>query len=173
MGIRNRKLACSMLVGLFFIVISYSKTIAQNTKLSDEALSSSFYDTEGEHIPLKEILERYPDKTILIDLWASWCKDCIVGFPKLKEIQKKRKNLTVVYLSVDKKDDEWKNGIKKFGLDGNNFRADKGWESEFCESIELDWIPRYMLVDSKGNILHYKSIEARDRSLAKALKASS
>jgi thiol-disulfide isomerase/thioredoxin len=41
-------------------------------------------NTENEPIAFSEILKKYEGKTIVIDVWASWCSDCIKGMPKVK-----------------------------------------------------------------------------------------
>jgi len=40
----------------------------------------------------------------------------------------------------------------------------------FGSSINLDWIPRYMIVDKEGKIALFKAIEADDEKLIATLK---
>ncbi|MFT6866767.1 MAG: thiol-disulfide isomerase/thioredoxin [Cyclobacteriaceae bacterium] len=151
--------------------ISLSLLPVNQPKLSEAALTAKIIGIDGEETSLRDILAQFPNQEIFIDLWASWCKDCIVGFPKIHDYQEKYDELVFLYLSVDKKDNEWKNGIERFNLSGEHFRMDRGWDNEFCEAIDLDWIPRYMILDSEGNIIHFKSIVANDKSLAKVMKS--
>lgn len=39
--------------------------------------------------PMITTFEQYRGKPLLIDFWATWCKSCIEGFPKLELIQRK------------------------------------------------------------------------------------
>ena len=45
-----------------------------------------------------------------------------------------------------------------------------GWKGDFNTSIELDWIPRYMVVDKKSEIVLWKAKKATNEELAKAIK---
>jgi hypothetical protein len=45
----------------------------------------------------------------------------------------------------------------------------KGKKSAFGNFVNIDWIPRYMVVDSKGNIKLFKAIEADNNQITKAL----
>jgi hypothetical protein len=40
----------------------------------------------------------------------------------------------------------------------------------FGQSIDLDWIPRYMVIDQTGKIALYKAIEADDAKIAAVIK---
>lgn len=35
-----------------------------------------------------KMLEIYKGKKVMIDIWGSWCSDCIVGHPKLEEFRR-------------------------------------------------------------------------------------
>jgi hypothetical protein len=55
-------------------------------------------------------------------------------------------------------------------LKGEHFWVEEGMKGVFGKSIDLDWIPRYMVVDQRGNIALYKAIEANDPKLAEAIE---
>ena len=118
---------------------------------------------DGDEVTFEQILEAHKGKPVLIDIWASWCKDCIAGFPKLKELQAKNTQMDYVFLSLDKEIDRWKNGIEKYALAGDHYYIKAGWKGDFCTSIDLDWIPRYILLDAKGKIKVYRAIETTDQ----------
>lgn len=40
-------------------------------------------------------------KPIVIDVWASWCKPCSKGFPKLDALAARRTDVVVVAISID------------------------------------------------------------------------
>jgi thiol-disulfide isomerase/thioredoxin len=101
----------------------------------------------------------------LIDIWASWCKDCIAGFPDLKKLQQDNPDLDYVFLSLDKEIDRWKAGIKKYDLKGDHYYIKSGWKGPLCSSIDLDWIPRYILLDASGTIKVYRAITTKDNQL--------
>ena len=43
-----------------------------------------------------------------------------------------------------------------------------GWEGDFATFVDLDWIPRYMVVDADGTIELFKAIKMDDKELLKS-----
>src|SRR3970282_2353560 len=64
-----------------------SCTNAQKTTFSKEALKETLLATDGSQVAFKDILKKYKEKTLVIDVWASWCGDCVKAMPKVKELQ--------------------------------------------------------------------------------------
>ena len=87
------------------------------------------------------------------------------GCQKLKTLQKKFGNVTYMFLSLDKSQEAWKKGIEKYNVQGQNYFMQSGWKGPFGEFVELDWIPRYMVIDEQGNIKLFKAIEADDKKI--------
>lgn len=132
------------------------------TAFSKEALNDTFITLEGSTITFQDILNKHKGSTIVIDIWASWCKDCVGGMPKVKALQKEHQNVTYIFLSLDKNQDAWKRGIEKYEVKGSHYFMQSGWKGAFGTFVNLDWIPRYMVVDKQGNIKLFKSVEADD-----------
>ncbi|MCB0455685.1 MAG: TlpA family protein disulfide reductase [Aequorivita sp.] len=153
---------------IFFLFFSFAQ--AQNKIFSEAALEEQFLSENNVEISFSEILQQYKGKTIFIDIWASWCKDCIVGMPKVQKLREENPEVVFLFLSLDKETESWKHGIEKYGVVGENYFIPVGWKGDFCSSIDLDWIPRYMIVNPEGEISLYKAIETNDENLLKALK---
>jgi len=154
------------LIILFFAVYSVK---AQENSFSTKALNDVLLTNEEVEITFFEILDLYKGKTILIDIWAGWCSDCVKGMPKVKKIQKKNKNAVFLFLSLDKSTEKWQKAIKALNIEGEHYYIASGWKGDFCSSLELDWIPRYMVVNPEGKIVLYKAIKADDERISKAL----
>ncbi len=150
------------------------KMIPEKTTASTfglDALNEKLKSIDGKTVSLKEVLNQHKRKPILIDVWASWCPDCIEGMPKLHELQKQY-DLVYLFLSYDKTEEAWKEGIEKHKTIGENFLIQSAWkDGDFRKAIELDWIPRYILVDQEGNIAHFRAIEADDIELITKIKS--
>ena len=141
------------------------------TSYDKVALEEYFVSEKGDFVQFKDILAKHKDKTIFIDIWASWCSDCVGSIPELKKLQQKEKDVVYVMLSLDKTKDLWRKGIKKYNLKADHYLFTKKWKkSPFCESIKLDWIPRYMIVGKDGAIKMHKAIEFKDRNIRKTIK---
>ncbi|MFD2823221.1 TlpA family protein disulfide reductase [Lacinutrix iliipiscaria] len=139
------------------------------TEFPQEALNDTFITLEDENIAFKQILEQHKGKTILIDVWASWCGDCIKGLPKVKALQEVHKDVVFLFLSADRSLERWKRGLKKYNIKGEHYFMPKGMKSVFSKTIGLNWIPRYMIIDPEGQIKLFKAIKADDSQLIKAL----
>jgi thiol-disulfide isomerase/thioredoxin len=142
----------------------------EETSFKKEGLENVMVTTENKPITFAEILKKYEGKTIVIDVWASWCSDCVKGMPKVKELQEKNPEVTFLFISMDKSYESWLKGIEKYEVRGEHYLTADGMKGVFGKSIDLDWIPRYMVVDKKGKIALYKVIEADDEKLIKTLE---
>lgn len=153
---------------IVFFTIGCKKEILK--EFPKEALQDTMRTIDGENIKFEEILAKHKGKTIFIDIWASWCGDCLKGIPGVKEIQKNNPELTYLFLSLDKKESSWKAGIKKHNLVGEHYFLKLGFKSAFSKAIDVDWIPRYMVVNPDGSIKLYEAIKTNDKALLEAIK---
>lgn len=145
-------------------------TEAQKTEFTSESLNENMLSTTGESVSFEKILDQYENQTVVIDVWASWCPDCIKGMPKVAQLQKDYPDVVFLFLSYDKTPEKWAAGIEKYQIKGNHYLIQSPWKGgNFSTSIDLDWIPRYMVVKNK-KITLYRAIEADDQQLIKALK---
>lgn len=159
-----------ILVLLLPIITFLSCAQENKTAFDTAALTNVMLTPEGESIAFQDILKKYKGKTIIIDVWASWCSDCIKGMPKVKALQNNFPDATYLFISMDKTPEAWKKGIDKYEVNGEHYMATDGMKGIFGKSINLDWIPRYMIVDKTGKIALYKAIEADDSKLIETLK---
>jgi len=144
---------------LFIACASFSCTNAQKTTFSKEALSETLLAADGSQVAFKNILKKYKGKTLVIEVWASWCGDCVKAMPKVKELQANNPDVAYLFISMDKTPDNWKIGIVKHDIKGDHFMANDQMKGVFAKAIDLDWIPRYIIVDKTGKIVLYRAIE--------------
>ncbi len=156
---------------LFIAFIAISCTNAQQkTTFSKEALSETLLSTNGSQVAFKNILKKYKGKTLVVEVWASWCGDCVKAMPKIKELQANNPDVAYVFISMDKAADKWKIGIEKHELKGEHFMANDQMKGVFGKAIDLDWIPRYIIIDKKGKIVLYRAIETDFDKINETLK---
>jgi len=151
-----------------FILLSTIATA--QIKFEEAALNYKMELLDGKKQNFKKILNKYKGKNVLIDVWASWCPDCIKGLPKLKELQNQHPDLVYLFIDMDKTTDKWKTAIEKYDIKGEHIYAEGGMKSDFGKAIKLDWIPRYLLVNKKGEIIVFKAITADDENLVRTIK---
>ena len=145
---------------------------AQKKEFSKDALKGKLTDAESKEVTFKEILKKHKGKTIVIEFWASWCSDCVKAMPKVKEMQASNPNVVYIFISLDKTFDKWKAGIEKHELAGEHYwvNDEKGMKGTFGKSVDLDWIPRYMIINKKGQIELYRAIETDFEKINATLK---
>jgi len=155
---------------LFFMIACQAQ---DKTEFGKEALEAKMTSVEGKEIAFKDILAQYKGKVVVIDVWASWCPDCKKGMPKVHDLQKQFPNVKYLFLSYDRVDEKWKQGIESFNTKGGeNYHVGTSMkEGAFSKDIKLDWIPRYMVVDKNGKIALFRAIEADDEKLISTLKS--
>lgn len=138
--------------------------LALKRDLPKGAVSPAFVGYEnfkGGKTSLKDLKGKY----VYVDVWATWCGPCKAEIPALKEVEKKYhgKNIAFVSLSVDddrshggsweKAHADWKKFVSDKELGGIQLFAPKGWKSDFVQGYRINGIPRFILIDPKGNIV--------------------
>jgi thiol-disulfide isomerase/thioredoxin len=155
-------------------LLSFAYTKAQNRKKSEgfstEALASKLKDVNGKEISFQDIINKHKGKPIVIEAWASWCGDCVKNMPKLKELQAQYPKVAFVFLSADKTSEAWLKGIEKHELKGDHYLMDGGMKGSFGKAINLDWIPRYIIIDKTGKVALYRAIETDHEQVNSLLK---
>ena len=161
-----KKLLFSFLLGSTLLNCQSDKI----TTFSEAALNDEFITLDENVVPFSAILEQHKGQTIFIDVWASWCKDCRKSLPKVKELQKEFPGMSFVFLSLDKSLGAWKKAIQTYNLQGEHYFMQSGWKGAMGTFLDLDWIPRYLIVNPEGKIVVYKAIKTKDKNLKKHLK---
>ena len=165
---KNLLLVASVL--LFGLAFSQDIPKVQKKEFSSEALSQKITDEDGRKVSVKDILQEHKGKILVIDFWASWCKDCILALPKSKELVEKNPDVHFVYFSLDRSKEQWKKGLDKHGIaDKENYWFEEGWKNKFNNYMDLNWIPRFVLVDQNGNIANYYAISPDDSKLTEKI----
>ncbi|MGL2967482.1 TlpA family protein disulfide reductase [Flavobacterium sp. XGLA_31] len=153
------------------IIAVLAFSTGQKDKFSKRALSKKLLNTDLKEITFQDILNKHAGRTTVIEVWASWCGDCVKAMPKLKELQANNPDVDYVFISMDKAADKWKEGIEKHELKGDHYWATDGMKGAFGKAIDLDWIPRYIIIDKKGNIVIYRAIETDFDKINETLKS--
>jgi thiol-disulfide isomerase/thioredoxin len=158
---------------LLLSLVLVSCNLESPKEFSKEALQEKIFALDDSSSTLEEIISQHKGKKILIDVWASWCRDCIKGFPALKNVQKEFPEVVYLFLSVDTKKSSWKYGINKYNLKGEHYNLPKGMKKgELVIFLNLGWIPRYLVIDENGKIQLFKATQASDSDISDALKTA-
>lgn len=160
----------NIFIAFLFVTTLLSCQNRVETQFSEAALNDTLLTLNDDSILFKSILEEHLGKTLFIDVWASWCKDCLEGLPGVKALQAEHPEVDFVFLSLDKTQKAWKKGIKRLEIKGDHYFMQSGWKGALGSFLDLDWIPRYMIIDKQGKIKVFKAIETTDITLLNNLK---
>jgi thiol-disulfide isomerase/thioredoxin len=120
-------------------------------------------------------LDDFKGKYLFIDVWATWCGPCVYQFPFLDTIEKAYhgKNIRFVALSIDKPRDrdKWQAYVRENKLEGIQLLADDAFESAFIQAFNIRSIPRFLLIDPKGNIVTNNAPRPSDPELKQLLNS--
>lgn len=158
------------IIAFIIIIGSFSCSNAQKKSFSVEALSEKLMAADGSQVAFQDVLNKHKGKTLVIEVWASWCGDCVKAMPKIHELQANNPNVDYVFISMDKTVKNWKIGIEKHQLKGDQFMANDQMKGVFGKAIDLDWIPRYIIIDKTGKIVLYRAIETDFDKINSTLK---
>lgn len=123
-------------------------------KDGDKCIDFTFKDINGKEVSLSDLKGKY----ILIDVWATWCSPCRNEIPFLKKLEEKMhgKKIEFVSISCDKDKAAWEKMVKDEKLGGIQLFSDG--DKTFMEAFGITGIPRFIMLDKKGNILKTKMI---------------
>lgn len=143
----------------------------QGSAFPDSVLQATLTTVEGEKVLFSEVLDKLQGQTTVLWFWASWCGDSHADIPKLKKLQKKLKdkNMAFLLLSKDENHESWKDYLSQLTIAGQHYRLAPGEAEALMHFIDLDWIPRYVVLDEKGKVVVDKAVQGKDKKLKNAL----
>ena len=115
-------------------------------KIEDTPISDTF----------SKILSENTGKVIYIDCWATWCSPCIKAMPHSKKLMEKYKgkDVSFVYICIDSSEKLWERMVSEFNLGGGqHYLLNKEQSDFFRESMDVQGIPEYFLIDKEKNIM--------------------
>lgn len=148
-------------------------------KLKTGKPAPEFKDFEN-YLGGKNSLSDYSGKYVYIDVWATWCRPCIVQIPYLKKLQDRYKGKNIEFISISTDDDKksggtwkearnkWRQMIREKQLGGVHLWAGKNGKS-FDENYWIDGIPRFILIDPQGKLIDYKARRPSDPKIIEIL----
>jgi thiol-disulfide isomerase/thioredoxin len=151
-------------------IVTFACSNAQKSEFSKESLSQKLIALDASEISFERVLKKHAGKVLVIEVWASWCSDCVKAMPKVKEMKSNNPEVNYIFISMDKTFEKWQAGIEKHELKGDHYWVTDGMKGEFGKSLDIDWIPRYIVIDKKGKIKIYRAIETDFEKINEELK---
>ena len=108
-------------------------------------------DPQGKMVQLSALRGQY----VLLDFWASWCPPCRAENPVLVQTyqQYKKKNFTILSVSLDHNRAAWLKAVKTDGLTWPQVSDLKGWDNAAAARYHIQAVPQNYLLDPSGHIV--------------------
>ena len=106
---------------------------------------------DGKQVQLSELLKEGP---VLLDFWATWCKPCIKGMPKLNDIHEKYKDQGLTVVGINEDGPRGQNRIRPF-LRGRNITFQIAIDSDgsVMKRMQVRALPTTLLIAPDGEIV--------------------
>jgi thiol-disulfide isomerase/thioredoxin len=127
-------------------------------------------DKDGKRVRLSD----FKGKVVYIDFWASWCGPCRMMMPASKQLheqlsEKQKKSIVFLYISIDQNKENWIKAMQDMDMQGVNVISPGNWSSPACIYYQINSIPRYMIMDKKGDIVDLNATRPNDPELLQKL----
>lgn len=105
-------------------------------------------------------LSQFKSKTVLLHFWSSICGPCRLENKRIIELYKTNKEITIINVSLDTKETQWKKAIEKDGLIEMLNTCDlQGGSGKIFKDYYVHGIPTYFLIDEEGRIIVKGSLD--------------
>lgn len=140
------------------------------TQFTEEVLEEVLITEAGDETDLQTVLNTHKGQKIVIDVWGSWCRDCLESLPEVMQLQQEFPNVAFVFLSEDRTQEAWKKGIEKYQIKGTHYFIKSGTKGVLKDFLSSNWIPRYMIINEVGDIVLFKATSASDERIKTILQ---
>ncbi|UJH67427.1 TlpA disulfide reductase family protein [Allomuricauda sp. SCSIO 65647] len=123
------------------------------TDIGEVAPDFSGPTPDGTVLALNEVTVK--GKVTLIDFWAAWCRPCRVENPNIVNVYNKYKDkgLNIVGVSLDAREEQWKQAIAQDGLEWHHVSHLKRFQDPVAQLYNVNAIPAAFLLDENGVIV--------------------
>lgn len=126
-------------------------------------------------------LKNFRGKYVYIDIWATWCGPCKLEIPFLKELEERFHDRNIEFVSISVDDDRrsgtmekaktaWKTMVAEKNLTGVQLFTGSGLKADFIKAYKINSIPRFILIDPKGNIVDADAPRPSSAKITELLK---
>jgi thiol-disulfide isomerase/thioredoxin len=166
---KNIKVSILTVSLLLMSIISFG----QNSPVELETNIIDLNSPEYANTTFDEILAKYEGKVIYLDFWASWCNPCKKEMPFSHKLQETflGKDVVFLYFSSDKNAAAWISTVESLELTGEHYLASIPVKQTYGTRFSVRFIPRYVLIDKKGNVVDANAKRPSDPATAQDIEA--
>lgn len=153
-------------------IIESIKAASIRTKFKFGKLISNLpvEDSNGKVRYLYDIIQN--NNLTLIDCWASWCAPCRAEIPNLKEAYNayKNKGFNIIGISFDNSVPKWQKAILEDKTTWEHYKEIPN--QSFRNTLGINSIPAYILVDKNGKLIAFESQQAKVNSFGNKIRGA-
>jgi thiol-disulfide isomerase/thioredoxin len=144
-------------IGILLLIV-FATTSSFKKQARPDAPNFTLESLEGKMVSLSS----FKGKVVYIDVWATWCRPCLMEIPyskKLKERFLGNDSIAFVYISIDNNDNiqGWKDMVAKKEMGGTHLISRGGQEEKLLDRYSIATIPRFIMIDKNGKIAQYNA----------------
>ena len=135
----------------------------QPKSFPESVMKDKLLTLDRDSITLKEILDKHPNQSKFIQIFASYCPVSQDSFDDVLEFQKQHPEKAYIFLSVDHGYHDWKRGLEYVTPKGDFYfipEKDKGVLGQF---LKIKSIPRFINVGKENKIEVFKTSKVSDK----------
>ena len=154
---------------LFLSTLSFSQSVSAELETNIIDLNSPEYA----NTTFDDVIAKYEGKVIYLDFWASWCGPCKREMPYSHKMQETflGKDVVFLYISSDKNVSAWASAVDNLKLTGEHYLASLSVKRDYGTRFNVRFIPRYILIDKKGNVVDENAKRPSDPATVKDIEA--
>ena len=142
---------------------AYRRSVENNgrTYPGKQAPEFTFTDTNGKRLSLKSLR----GKTLLIDIWGTWCAPCIEEMPFIDKLQQRyagRNDVHIMSVACDKKREKWTAFLQKHPTSWHQYLITPEGDKVLNDIYHVMGIPRFIIIGKDGRIVNPDAIRPSD-----------
>ena len=129
-----------------------NKYATELVKVGTAAPDFKMKTPEGKTLQLSKFAK---GKTVVLDFWASWCRDCRKDAPEVVRMYKKYRQhgIEFIGISMDTDVEAWKKAIGQFGITYPQVSELKKFkETDIAKAYGVNWIPSMVVIGPDGQV---------------------
>ena len=130
-------------------------------------------DPEGQTSTFSELIAAHVGKVVYIDWWAGWCAPCVRVMPEMRALEERmvEEDVAILYISIEEYQDGWLTSTRDLLPDANrtSYRVANKYVSHQLEAFNIQFVPRYFLIDQEGEIVEAYAPGPEDERLYKLI----
>ena len=136
------------------ILFRKNEKVIEYDKLKSPTVVNDISSVPKEQV-MAEIITKYKNKVVFIDLWATWCAPCLTAIKQFKSAKTELhgKDIVFVYLTNGSSPLKlWEEQIEGIG-DEHYYLSAEQWEF-VMDHFEFEYIPSYLLYSNDGDLVN-------------------